>query len=366
VIPWPLSGSGTGPYLALYVITLALHAALIGYVLAGTGYAAVAAIRRRPDPIAEAARDWLPFYLGAAITAGVAPLVFIQLLHQERFYTADLLMGPRWGAIVPALVVGFYALYLHKATERPRRRVLAITAALACFGFVAWSWTEHHLLMADDARWHDFYAAGRRFHASDALIPRLALWLASALPLFAAIAAWQVTERSEVSGSRDAAGPARGNADARWRRRLGVIALIGIAASTLLAVVVRSRLDPAARAGVEAASPWLVVLIAGRIAEAAAWVAVIARRGGTTPIALATGGAVASLVAGVVLREAARIHQLAPARPAVTEAGGALVFAIAVIAVSAAMVWIARVVRRGRITPPAPAPSAPPRPPPPA
>ena len=67
------------------------------------------------DAIAATVRDRLPFMLGCGITAGVAPLLFVQLLHQRRFYTANLLLGPRWLAVVPALIVGFYALYLAKA-----------------------------------------------------------------------------------------------------------------------------------------------------------------------------------------------------------------------------------------------------------
>jgi hypothetical protein len=318
-----------GPYVALYVLTLALHAALIGYVLGGTGYAAIAAIRRKPDPIAEAARDWLPFFLGAAITAGVAPLLFVQMLYQERFYTADLLAGPRWLAIVPALVVGFYALYIHKAApaENARRRLAAIAIAAGCFGFVAWSWTEHHLLMNDDARWHAFYAAGKRFHVTSALAPRLATWLCAALPVFAVIAAWQV-------GAEGAPG-----------RRLAIVALAGIAASTALALVVRGALDSAARAGVDAGRPWLVVLIAGRVAEAAAWAAVLLRRAPRGALMLATGGAAASVVAGACLREAARLHLVAPMRPNAESAGGAVVFVVAAAAVVGAMVLIARLVR---------------------
>lgn len=329
-MPWPLSGSGAGPYVALYVITLALHAALIGYVLAGTGYAAVAAVRRRTaDPIAEAARDWLPFFLGAAITAGVAPLVFVQMLYRERFYTADLLAGPRWLAIIPALVLGFYALYVHKMAAAPRRRLAAIAIAAVCFGFVAWSWTEHHLLMsADAARWHAFYAAGERIYWSASIGPRLGLWLASALPMFAVIAAWQLAPSE----------------DGKPVRTLAALALVGIVVSTGLAVVVRGQLDADARAGVDAATPWLVVLIAGRVVEAAAWILIIVAPSRRGPIALATGGAVASVLAGVALREAARMHLLAPAHPNAVAAGGAALFAVAAVLVIAAVVWIARLV----------------------
>src|SRR5262245_23082266 len=94
-------GPFTGPtalWLALNIATFALHAVFASYVVAGAAYALV-----RRDELAARTRDRLPFMLGCAITAGVAPLLFLQLLHQRRFYTANLVMGPRWGAVVPAL-----------------------------------------------------------------------------------------------------------------------------------------------------------------------------------------------------------------------------------------------------------------------
>ncbi|HEX8107076.1 MAG TPA: hypothetical protein VF516_05070, partial [Kofleriaceae bacterium] len=186
---WPFDGSIGSPveslWLALYLVTFALHAVLVSYVAAGAGYALVAAARRSADPIAARTRDWLPFMLGAGITAGVGPLLFLQLLYQRRFYTANLLMGPRWGAVVPALIVGFYALYLAKASERRRR--LGLGVATACFAFVAWSWTELHQVMLDDAGWRAMYAAGERFHGGAAILPRLATWLGAMLALFATV-----------------------------------------------------------------------------------------------------------------------------------------------------------------------------------
>jgi hypothetical protein len=73
-------------------------------------------------------KNLLPFMLGLGITAGVAPLLFLQLLYQHRFYSANLILGPRWGAVVPALITGFYALYLVKATTRPCSGTRAVTA----------------------------------------------------------------------------------------------------------------------------------------------------------------------------------------------------------------------------------------------
>src|SRR5262249_3441756 len=160
----------------------------VGYVVAGTAYALVQALRRADDPFADAVRSRLPFMLGCGITAGVAPLLFEQLMYQRRFYTANLLLGPRWLAVVPALIAGFYALYLAKQSTRCRKPALA--GALVCFVFVAWSWTELHQLMQADAAWRDFYAAGERLFVDGDITPRLIVWLGAMATLFATVSAW--------------------------------------------------------------------------------------------------------------------------------------------------------------------------------
>jgi hypothetical protein len=111
-------------YLVLYIATLLVHVVFMNYVLAGSAYIAFGVLKNRTavsglkeDKIANMLRDWLPFVLSAAITAGVAPLLFIQILYKQNVYTANLLLFHRWMSIVPALIVGFYLLYLAKSKK---------------------------------------------------------------------------------------------------------------------------------------------------------------------------------------------------------------------------------------------------------
>ena len=90
----------TAFYLTLLVLTFALSQALMHYVLAGCLYVAWATmwpgkggVPRDQQPLAATLRDWMPFLLGAAITAGVAPLLFIQIVYQRQFYTANLFVA---------------------------------------------------------------------------------------------------------------------------------------------------------------------------------------------------------------------------------------------------------------------------------
>ena len=299
---------------ALYVATLALHAVFVSYVVGGTSYVLVQALRRRDDALADTVRDRLPFMLGCGITAGVAPLLFVQLLHQQRFYTANLLLGPRWLAVVPALIVGFYALYLAKHGERWRR--LALAAALACFLFVAWSWSELHELMAADPAWHDFYAAGSRVFTGGVIAPRMVVLGGAMVALFATVAAWSTAEHA----------------------RLAVIALcarIVSAGGALWLWRAGFSLDGSALA-------WLGVLAAALVVEAGAWL-VVWRTQREVALAVATAAGTGALLAAVVVREAPRVALIEPAHA--LDGGGELVFALALVLGAAAIAWVIRITR---------------------
>ncbi len=318
---WPFTGDAPALWLALYLITFALHAVFVSYVLAGTGYALVQSSRKAEDGIAERVRDRLPFMLGCGITAGVAPLLFLQLLYQRRFYTANLLMGPRWGAVVPALIVGFYALYLAKAKTSLRVRRLALAIGTACFLFVAWSWTELDQLMQAEPAWRAMYAAGQRIYGAAAIYPRLLLWLGAMLTLFAIVAA-------------------HGAADAE-RRRLAIFGLAGRAISVLAAVLL-------ARAGgtvTDSAHGWLYLLAIALVVEGAGWVWLWRAPAGAA-LAVVTGAGTAALVCATVVREAPRLALLDPARPEAREAAGFPVFALTLVLGVVVIAWIWRAVRR--------------------
>ncbi len=118
-------------YLVVYVLTLVVHVFLMAYVLAGslwlswvTLFPGSDSIPRTKQPLARILRDWMPFALSGAITAGVAPLLFVQILYRQQFYSANLLLGWRWMVVIPVLVSAFYLLYIVKSKVVSRMSLL--------------------------------------------------------------------------------------------------------------------------------------------------------------------------------------------------------------------------------------------------
>lgn len=317
---WPFDrGDATTGWLAIYIATFALHAVFTSYVIGGTVFVLAVRVRGRADELADRVCDRLPFMLGLAITAGVGPLLFIQLLYQRHFYTANLIAGPRFGAIIPALIVGFYALYVANASER--RRTAALMVAALCFLFIAWSWSELHLLARDETAWVMMYAAGQRVYGNHSIAPRGVLWLGWMASTFAIVALW--------------------SASATDRRRLAVIAVVGrgvAGCAALWFVLHGAAIEPAARS-------WSYLLVAALAIELAGWIATLRAPDGRGP-ALATAGAAIALIAGAVIREAPRLVLLEPPRGNAETAGGVWVFAITLAFGIAAIAWVVRTVRR--------------------
>lgn len=330
-MPWPLDSTGW-PYVHLLTVTLAIHAMLVGYVLSGTAVALVAAVRGRRGPIATAALDWLPFSLGLAITAGVAPLLFTQLIHQHSFYSSNLVLGARHMAIVPVLIASFYGLYLAKAIGTgPKLRGATLAVALLGFAFVAWSWTDVTLLMQREDDWPALYARGAYSSEDSRVWLRWAMWMAAAVPSFALIAVWQVDEVGA-------------------RRRIALVALAGVTATSVLALVWREALPPLSDRSIERALPYALAHGVLRVLEGCGWAAVIAKpharaRAG---VVVATAGGAGAVLTGAVLREAERAHAIEPLRSTAASAEGAWLFGIGIVVLVIAVTAIVRWVRAGR------------------
>jgi|CXWL01.1.fsa_nt_gi hypothetical protein len=351
----------TALYLGLYLLTLAIHFVLVSYVVIGTTWVVVCSFQSRSTEsaqlrIADVVRDWLSFALGTAITAGVAPLLFVQVLYMQHFYTANLLLFHRWMAIVPVLIAAFSLLYLLKRPRLPRAARVAVPClALLCFLFVALSWTENHLLSLDSTSWPQLYESKAMRYAHPLIPLRLAMWIAAAIPVFCTLVGWQslVMQRRGMRVSP------------REQKTIPLIAMIGIASACLFAARYLAATGFTLHGLLWGPFTGMHVMLGmfGVVLQVIAWI-VLLRRTSMNAIALtaASIGVLFSLMAALVCRELIRLGSLdldaVNQRIAhVSTHGGSIAFAVSFVISGLLIAWCIRTALR-RSEPEAPAPGS--------
>ena len=309
----PTSPNPTAFYLGLYVFTLAIHVVFMNYVLAGTAVLAInglsgPALRERLDASVHVLKEWLPVMLSGAITAGIAPLLFLQILYKQGYYTANLLLFNRWMSILPILIIGFYSLYLVKSEWLRRRGAWPIAAMsvvpFLCVAFTGYSWTENHLLsVRTPEEWTEFYVTSRQWYYESQLIPRLLVWAFGAVPTMSLVLGWQLWYRQQH-------GQASASLAARWLARLALGGLVLVSAAAVGYYFAGSDTTRNAFTG-PMALPYFLAASVGLALQTTAWV-LIAKRGTWSLPHLIIGsvGLLFTLVGMTISRESVRIATL--------------------------------------------------------
>jgi hypothetical protein len=124
---------------ALLQLTFFLHLVAMNVVLGGSLLALhwrfsrrVEGARPRAAVLAFFAKA-LPVAIAAAVTLGVAPLLFLQVLYGRLFFTSSILMAWFWLAVVPLVILAYYGAYLlafRGETLGPRGRGVAGVVAV--------------------------------------------------------------------------------------------------------------------------------------------------------------------------------------------------------------------------------------------
>ena len=100
----------------LLTLTTFLHFVAMNIML-GTGFIAFSSPFWRGSDVmplnAHIART-LPYSLAFTINLGVAPLLFLQVLYGQFFYTSSILMAVYWLAIIGLLIASYYAAYVYR------------------------------------------------------------------------------------------------------------------------------------------------------------------------------------------------------------------------------------------------------------
>lgn len=203
--PAPLPGP---PWLfhVLWVLTFLIHLLFVNTVLGGSLLAALAG-RGKPG-----ARETQTFFveinawaISLAITFGVAPLLFMQVLFGRFFYTATILIAWAWLGMLGFLILGYYLNYVAKFRLKAGKDAgLVVLVEALCFVVIGGIQVAVNLLHLQPARWESITRQAWAALGDPTFAPRYLHFLLAAVAMAGAVLAFVATRRADKGGDREA------------------------------------------------------------------------------------------------------------------------------------------------------------------
>jgi hypothetical protein len=151
----------------LLVFTFILHLLAMDFLLGGVIILTVSSFLGRRDSrhheFTRRVSRALPSVTAFTITLGVAPLLFLQLVYGQLFYTSSDLMAWYWLAVVFLVMLGYYGVYWYQMQHDelgPKAAwVILVTAVL--FIHVAFIFTQNMTAMLHPQDFYSLYVNGQ-------------------------------------------------------------------------------------------------------------------------------------------------------------------------------------------------------------
>ena len=187
----------------LLVVTFALHILAMNFMLGGALLALLARWRQKGSQFgtrifSDVAKK-VPVMMAATISLGIAPLLFVQVLYGQFFYTSSILVAWPWFLVLVFLIAAYYGFYFvsYRGERRPRsagRVMLFSTALVLIIGFI---YTNNLTLSQVPANWAQKYfssTSGWNLNLSEpTLLPRYLHFMTAAVAvggLYLVLLAW--------------------------------------------------------------------------------------------------------------------------------------------------------------------------------
>jgi hypothetical protein len=188
----------------LWVVTFLIHVLFMNVVLGGSLLAALAGSRRVGRQ--ESARFFVEvnsWGISLAITFGIAPLLFMQVIYGRFFYTATILVAWLWLGLLGLLTVAYYLNYVAKHRLRADRPVSVFLWIEAfCFLVIASIQVAVNLLHLQPTRWEHVADRTLVAFADPSFVPRFLHFVLAAVVVSGAFLAWSAVRRSQRGGDR--------------------------------------------------------------------------------------------------------------------------------------------------------------------
>jgi len=187
----------------LLVVTFALHILAMNFMLGGALLALLARWRQKGSQYGtrifyDVAKK-VPVMMAATISIGIAPLLFVQVLYGQFFYTSSILVAWPWFLVLVLLVIAYYGFYFVSYQGQKRHRavgrvMLFSTTLVLIIGFI---YTNNLTLSQVPANWASRYfssTSGWGLNlAEPTLVPRYLHFMTAAVAvggLYLVLIAW--------------------------------------------------------------------------------------------------------------------------------------------------------------------------------
>jgi hypothetical protein len=142
---------------------------------------------RAPHKATRFLGSGLPLGFSYLVTFGIPPLLFVQVIYGQFFYTSSVLIGAFWISVIPLLIIAYGASYWHKLTRdrRPGGQGLLVGLILLVILTIGFIYVNNLTLAQTPERWLDLYrqhpGGGTLNHGEPTLIWRYFFALSPAL-----------------------------------------------------------------------------------------------------------------------------------------------------------------------------------------
>ena len=149
------------------MFTFILHVVAMNFLLGGTIILTVSSFLGRRDPkqneLARRASRAMPSVAAFTITLGVAPLLFLQLVYGQLFYTSSVLMAWYWLAVVLLVMLGYYGVYWYQMRhdELGPKAGWVMLATAMLFVLVASVFTQNMTAMLHPENFYSLFLGGK-------------------------------------------------------------------------------------------------------------------------------------------------------------------------------------------------------------
>lgn len=334
---------------ALLLLTFLLHLLTMNAVLGGSIISAVAGARRSSENhrrLTSSMTTLMPTLVAAAITFGVAPLLFLQALYGRLLFTSSILMAWFWFAVIPILILAYYGTYLVAFRgERLGRAMRWLPGVIALlFMTIAFLYVNNMSLLLRPATFLRMFAedaGGTHLNLGDpTLLPRYLHMVLGAI----AVAGLTIAGYGAVVRRRD-------EAYGGWAARHGAHWFVGATAVNVLVgfwwlLALPRPVMLRFMGGNAAATAWITVGILFGLGAIALAILLILGRQPAIAVRGAWVALVGSMIAMILVRDEVRTATLEPSGFTLTawtqpQWGVIGIFLVLLVAAFATTIWMA-------------------------